>query len=174
MDLLLYFLFNFFLYGFVGWILENGFCYFKTGHMQNDGFLYSPFKPMYAIAMSVLVLCSKSESIDNYTIITLCLIVPTFVEFITGLIMREYFKKDYWDYSDLKYNYKGIICLGFSLTWTALSLIGVKYLQVYIVDKIYISINDYWSNVWSLFAIALILDSIKSIKVTQIKNKAIN
>ena len=40
MDLLLYFTFNFFIYGFIGWILENCFSYFKTGHMQKEGFLY--------------------------------------------------------------------------------------------------------------------------------------
>lgn len=174
MDLLLYFLFNFFIYGFIGWILENGFCYFKTGHVQKDGFLYSPFKPMYAIAMSVLVLCSKSKSIDTYTLATLCLIIPTFIEFVTGLIMREYFKKDYWDYSEVKYNYKGIICLEFSLIWTVLSFITVRYIQIGIVDRVYSSIKGYWGNTWYLFVIALVLDAIKTIKVMQIKNKAVN
>ena len=174
MDLFLYFLFKFFLYGFVGWILENVYCYFKTGHMQKEGFLYSPFKPMYAIAMSVLVLCSKVERVDNYTIVGLCAIIPTFVEFITGYIMREYFNKDYWNYSDLKYNYKGIICLEFSITWTVLSIIVIKYLQVNLVDKLYIYVNNYWNSIWYIFIIGLILDSIKSIKVIQLKNKAIN
>lgn len=172
MDLLLYFTFNFFIYGFVGWILENSFSYFKTGHMQKEGFLYGPFKPMYAIAMSALVLCSKVDNIDKYTLITLCLIIPTFVELITGLIMRIYFKKDYWDYSDLRYNYKGIICLGFSLIWTILSLIGVKYIQVYLIDSLYLNLKQYWSSFWYLFVIALSLDNIKTIKGMSLRRKA--
>ncbi|MBC5629731.1 putative ABC transporter permease [Clostridium sp. NSJ-6] len=174
MDLLLYFTFNFFIYGFIGWILENCFSYFKTGHMQKEGFLYGPLKPMYAIAMSVLVLCSKVDNIDNYTLITFCLIIPTFVELITGLIMRIYFKKDYWDYSDLKYNYKGIICLSFSLIWTILSLIGVKYIQEYLIDTFYLSVKQYWNSFWYLFVVALVLDSMKTIKGMSIRRKATN
>ena len=174
MDLILYFTFNFFIYGIVGWILENCFSYFKTGHMQRDGFLHMPFKPMYAIAMSILVICSKVSTIDMYTLLTLCLIVPTFVEFITGLIMRGYFKKDYWDYSDLKGNYKGIICIGFSFIWMILSFVGVKYLQVYIIDSFYNTIQQYWSNLWYLFIIALVLDDINTIKGFKVKRKSIS
>ena len=33
------FLYNFFIYGFLGWILENVFSYFKKGHMQKEGFV---------------------------------------------------------------------------------------------------------------------------------------
>ena len=129
---------------------------------------------MYAIAMSVLVLCSKVDNIDNYTLITFCLIIPTFVELITGLIMRIYFKKDYWDYSDLKYNYKGIICLSFSLIWTILSLIGVKYIQEYLIDTFYLSVKQYWNSFWYLFVVALVLDSMKTIKGMSIRRKATN
>ena len=46
------FLYNFFIYGFIGWIIENAFCYYVNGHFQYDGFLKGPFKPMYAIAMA--------------------------------------------------------------------------------------------------------------------------
>lgn len=174
MDLLLYLVFNFFLYGFIGWILENVFSYFKTGHFQQDGFLYSPFKPMYAIAMSILVLCSKYKQIDNYILLTLCLIIPSCVEFITGTIMREYFKKDYWDYSDLKYNYKGIICLEFSLIWTILSFICIKYFQPYLIDSLYVYIKGYWKTIWYLFIIVVALDSIKTIKVMQLRKRSTN
>ena len=46
------FLYNFFIYGFIGWIIENIFSYYIHGHFQKDGFLKGPFKPMYAIAMA--------------------------------------------------------------------------------------------------------------------------
>ena len=46
------FLYNFFIYGFIGWIIENIFSYYIHGYFQKDGFLKGPFKPMYAIAMA--------------------------------------------------------------------------------------------------------------------------
>lgn len=33
------FLCNFIIYGFIGWIIENVFCYYNNRHFQNDGFL---------------------------------------------------------------------------------------------------------------------------------------
>ena len=42
--MLLYFLFNFFLYGLIGWGIEEIYCLVMTGHFQEDGFLYGPFK----------------------------------------------------------------------------------------------------------------------------------
>ena len=174
MNLILYFTFNFLVYGFLGWILENGFSYFRTGHMQGDGFLYMPFKPMYAIAMSALVLISKAEQVDTYLMLSFCFIIPTFVEFITGLIMRYYFKKNYWDYSDLKYNYKGIICLGFSMIWMLLSFLSVEFIQVYFIDIFYLSVKGYWEYLWVLFVIALVLDDMRSIKNLKVNRRIIN
>ena len=49
------FLYNFFIYGFLGWILENVFSYAITGHYKEEGFLIGPFKPMYAIAMAWII-----------------------------------------------------------------------------------------------------------------------
>ena len=34
-----YFMFNFFLYGMIGWIIEEIYCFAVTGHFQEDGFL---------------------------------------------------------------------------------------------------------------------------------------
>ena len=45
--LIVYLTLSFFLYGFIGWIIENVFSYFTKGHFQEDGFLWGPFKPMY-------------------------------------------------------------------------------------------------------------------------------
>ena len=35
------FLYNFFVYGFIGWIIENVFSYYIHGHFQKDGFFES-------------------------------------------------------------------------------------------------------------------------------------
>ena len=37
------FLYNFFIYGFIGWIIENIFSYYIHGYFQKDGFLKGPF-----------------------------------------------------------------------------------------------------------------------------------
>lgn len=153
------FLYNFFIYGFIGWIIENAFCYYVNGHFQYDGFLKGPFKPMYAIAMAwILELYKCVPNIIFLVIISL--IIPTSVEYITGLIMRKFFNKDYWDYSKEKYNYEGIICLRFSVIWIILSVIDVKIIHPYVIYKIYSVINGFGPILLVLLIIALGIDEV--------------
>lgn len=46
----------------------------------------------------------------------------TFVELITGLLVNR--KHQVWDYRDLPLNYKGQICLPYSLLWVPVGLAG--------------------------------------------------
>lgn len=136
MDLFIEVLFNFVVYSLLGWGLENIYCYFKTGSFQGEGFLSSPFKPMYGISMCILILGYK-YFYRNLTIMTfLCFMVPTSVEYLSGYILKRIFNKVYWDYSMLKYNFQGLISLRFSIYWTLLSLLTV-YLFQPIIYQIY-------------------------------------
>ncbi|MEG2354223.1 MAG: putative ABC transporter permease [Clostridium sp.] len=158
----LYFLFNFFIYGFIGWIIENLYCYFKRGHFQKQGFLNSPFKPMYAFAMSSIIALYNMNT-NTYFLLLISILVPTIIEYITGIIMRNYFKKDYWDYSKVRYNFQGIICMRFSIYWSVLTFIGVKYFQVYLINILYSLIGPYWIILAPMLIIILMVDNVVTI-----------
>lgn len=170
MNLLLYFLFIFFLYGFIGWIIENLFSYFVKGHFQEDGFLNGPFKPMYAIAMTIIIALNKINP-NIYYLLFMGMVIPTTVEYLTGVMMIKYFNKKYWDYSDVKYNYKGIVCIGFSIYWTVLTFIGVRYLQPYIMDILYKLIYPMWPVISLLFLSFLIFDEFITLRDFRRKDK---
>lgn len=136
MDLFIVILFNFVIYSLLGWVLENVYCYYKTGDFQGDGFLSSPFKPMYGISMCILILCYKYFYKNLLIMTSLCFIVPTSIEYLSGYILKRVFNKVYWDYSMLKYNFQGLISLRFSIYWTFLCLLTV-YLFQPIIDEIY-------------------------------------
>ena len=74
--------------------------------------------------------------------------------------MRQFFNKDYWDYTEEKYNYQGIICLRFSLIWVILSVIDVKVIHPYFIYRIFNSIYEIWPSISILFIIALSIDEI--------------
>lgn len=163
---LLYLVLSFFLYGFLGWVIENAFTYFTKGHFKEDGFLRGPFKPMYAIAMTILTALAIATNFNTYILIVFCLVIPTAVEYTTGYIMRIYFYKNYWDYSDLNYNFQGIICLSFSLIWTVLTYIGVKYFQVYIVNVMYEIISPMGWIIALVLGVILTFDVISTLIAT--------
>lgn len=52
-------------------------------------------------------------------------LIITFFEFIIGNLFLKGYLPVMWDYSNLWMNYKGIICLPFSLAWIGLSIVAV-------------------------------------------------
>jgi len=51
--------------------------------------------------------------------------IITGLELITGLIVNVWLGWDIWDYSDLPYNFKGQICLLYSVLWFFASSVAI-------------------------------------------------
>lgn len=62
--------------------------------------------------------------------------IITLLEFITGCIVNLWLGWHVWDYSRLPYNFKGQICLQFSIVWFFLSLIAI-FLDDYLRYKLF-------------------------------------
>lgn len=159
-----YFLFNFFLYGVIGWMIEQFYSYILTGQMKKDGFLYGPFKPMYAIAMALLILMKDTFLLSPISLLLLCLIVPTTVEYLSGLLTRHIFHQDYWDYSMLKFNLQGLICPQFSICWMILTFIGVNYFQPMLVDPFINQHFSSWFVICPFICGAFMIDEVLTLK----------
>ena len=132
MNWLFYILFNFVFYSFFGWILEEVYSFFVFGYFKEEGFLSIPFKPMYGIAMCILILFYYKLQINNFMFILMCIIVPTTVEFISGYLLKYIFNLEFWCYNNQFLNYKGLICFKFALYWTFLTFFFIRYIQPYI------------------------------------------
>lgn len=150
-------LFNFLFYSFGGWILENLYCLIMKGSFKKEGFLIGPFKPMYGFAISIMVAIKMVFNLNTFIIILLCLIVPTGVEYLSGIMLKDKLNKTYWDYSGIRYNYRGIICLQFSIYWIILSVLVIYYLQP-IVNSIYYGWIEGWSIVVPILSLGMIID----------------
>lgn len=108
----------------IGWILEVFWRKFskKQGRWMNPGFLNGPWLPLYGFGTITLYLLCKL----NISIVLLSFIFfigLSLLEFIAGLIFTKYFKIRLWDYSNNRFNIKGLICLKYSIYWTVLGLI---------------------------------------------------
>ena len=91
MNVLFYLSFNFIIYSFIGWIIEETYSFTITGKFKKDGFLNGPFKPMYGIAITFLILCNEILDINGIPLILLCFLIPTTVEYISGCTLKAYF-----------------------------------------------------------------------------------
>lgn len=119
-----------------GWCIEVVFRRFEPDNKErlwiNPGFLCGPCLPIYGFGLILLYhisLCERYIGIDNKIIRTTIILAAiaaamTLIEFAAGeiFIIRRHIKL--WDYSNNRFNYKGIICLRYSLCW---ALIGAFY-----------------------------------------------
>ena len=104
-----------------GWILEVIRRRFTQGKFVNPGYFKGPYLPLYGFGVLLIYLISTLQ-ISLIAKIILFAVLTTLLELVTGLIFIVHFKLKLWDYSDTRFNFKGIICLRNSIYWTLLSI----------------------------------------------------
>lgn len=159
---LLYIAYNYVIYSFFGWALEEVYSYIVTGRLKEDGFLSGPFKPMYGVASIIIIYCYKILKIRGISFAIIATIVPTAVELLSGLILKRMFNKQYWHYENISFNYQGLICLKFSLYWAILIMTLVKFILP-ITDYIYYKAINIFEYLVPIFIVYLFVDLIATI-----------
>ena len=106
-DLFLYFI----LYSFLGWCCESVYCSVIQRKWVNRGFLNGPFCPVYGFG-ALLVLFLLRDVRHSFPALFLSGMVMTSVlEYITSVILEKLFHMHWWDYSHMRFNLNGRVCL---------------------------------------------------------------
>lgn len=127
------------IYGFLGWCGEVAFAAVKHGKFVNRGFLNGPICPIYGFG-ALIVTVILSPIADNVVLLFIGSVVFTsLLEFITGFVLEQLFHEKWWDYSNVRFNIKGYICLRFSMLWGVAATLIVKLVHpsiMWLVGKI--------------------------------------
>lgn len=120
---------SFFIYSAAGWIWESIFCsYANQRHFQNRGFLIGPWIPIYGSgAITVNLLFSSHEKL--YSIFLEGAVVACLIEYVTSWAMEAIYHRRWWDYSRMKFNLNGRVCLGGFIIFGLFSVISVCFVQ---------------------------------------------
>ena len=121
-------IFYFIIYSFLGWCLESVYKTIIFKKITNSGFLYGPFCPMYGIG-AVMMIAASSLSDNIFVIFLLGFLLFTLWEYIVAVVLEKMFKTKYWDYSHLKLNFQGRVCLKNSIYWGILGVLLVFVIQ---------------------------------------------
>lgn len=119
----------FFIYAFIGWVVEVVYYGLDEGRFINRGFLNGPLCPVYGIGFYGVILLLERLSNNFFLLFFGSMIICTFVEFWAGFILYRLFKLRWWDYRDEKYNFMGFICPKFSLYWGIACSLGIFVLH---------------------------------------------
>ena len=113
----------FFLYSVLGWMVEVVYHVVACGKIVNRGFLNGPVCPIYGfgmIAVLWMVYLITPEGQRSPGLLSLFLggmLLTTAIELFGGWALDKLFHMQWWDYSDLPFNFHGYICLKFSIFW---------------------------------------------------------
>lgn len=119
----------FFIYSFLGWVLETIYAYIVLGHFENRGFLIGPICPIYGYGMLILTVGLNKYKGHNYKLFFVAAFVLTYFEYVAGFALDAIFGLKWWDYSNDFLNINGRICLFFTLAWGIIALVVVNYIH---------------------------------------------
>lgn len=101
----------FLIYSFGGWLIESTGDLIKKKKFVNRGFLIGPYCPIYGTGVVLITLLLSKYTDDIPVLFLLSMTLCGILEYLTSYIMEKVFKARWWDYSNMKFNINGRICL---------------------------------------------------------------
>ena len=125
----------FWIYSFLGWIIETSWVSFKSKKIINRGFFLGPYCPIYGTG-GILLLALNNYQNDPFVVFVLSIFICSLVEYLTSYILELIYKVRWWDYSNRFFNINGRICLFNSFCFGLFGLLAVCLLNPYFTFKI--------------------------------------
>ena len=121
----------------LGWVLEVVYRrYFGLARKWiNPGFLSGPYLPLYGAGVCLLYVVSDLR-LGMPLKILMFAVMTTGLEYLTGVFFLKFYNTRLWDYTKLRFHYKGIIAPLYSIFWTVLSLFYYYVLFPYFYQQV--------------------------------------
>lgn len=138
-NICLYF-FIFYFYSILGWLLECVVCSIESKKIIHDrGFLIGPYCPIYGCGAIYMYFFLNRYYNDPIVLFVMAVVGTSIIEYVTSYLMEKIFKARWWDYSHIKFNLEGRICLTNSILFGILGILFIYLLNptfLFIIDKI--------------------------------------
>lgn len=108
---------NFFIYAILGWGVEVVYATVNSGKFVNRGFLNGPYCPIYGFGVLIVALCLMPLQKNLAALFFGSVLLTTLLELVTGFLLERIFNEKWWDYTDEHFNFRGYICVKFSILW---------------------------------------------------------
>ncbi len=119
----------FFLYSFLGWLMETVLCSVRERKFIDRGFLAGPVCPIYGVGMLLLIFCLSPLKAHPLLLFFGGILCASALEYFTSWCMEKLFHAKWWDYQDKKCNLHGRICLSISIAWGVLTVVFFEWIH---------------------------------------------
>ena len=166
-DKIIEYIIYFFIYSFIGWLIETIYALFVHGYFVKRGFLFGPLCPIYGFGAVLLLLATKKLYKKPFLKFLIATIAFTLFEYMVSFILEMLFGLRWWDYSNDFLNIQGRVSLLYSIFWGVIGLILLEKLHPYIQEKIQKitkgNTNNIQKTVCLVLIIILIVDTVFSV-----------
>ena len=154
----------FFIYGFIGWIIEVILFLFQTKEFVNRGFLHLPILPIYGFGAVLISMIYKDDDHHWFGIALVGGLIASGIELLTSYLLEYMFKISLWDYGKLKWNFQGRISLLSSVLFMVGAVLIVKIINPVVERKLRrLKYNIKLEIMLVILSLAIFTDSIFSI-----------
>ena len=126
----------FFIYSFLGWIMEVTLTLITDKKFVNRGFLLGPCCPIYGCGCILLNLLLHNYTNNILVLFILTMFTCSLLEYITSFLMEKIFKLRWWDYSQMKFNINERICLETMTPFSILGVLAIKFATPFFITNI--------------------------------------
>lgn len=143
----------------VGVIMEGTFCLFTKGQWESHVIsVCLPFNALYGAGAALFYVGAVKLRKKNIWIRVLYMTVAaTVLELLCGLLLKYGLGMRAWNYENSFLNYKGIICLGFSIAW-GIAAFGFCKLYSHINSLLNKLRGRYWNCACAVLSIVMAID----------------
>lgn len=122
----------FFIFAFLGWVLETIYCFIVLGHFTKRGFLYGPLCPIYGWGAIILIAFLSKYKDNGLKLFTYSAIVFSVFEYYVSYLLEALFKAHWWDYTTDFLNLNGRISIFYTIAWGIIALVFVGYIYPFV------------------------------------------
>ena len=156
----------FFIFAFMGWLMETIYALFSLGHFVKRGFLYGPICPIYGYGALMLILfLGKYKHKDLPLFIYAAIIFSTF-DYIVSFGLDALFSMHWWDYTGEFMNLNGRISAFYSFAWGIIAILFINHIYPFLKKKLNLILSKIpyglQSFILKIFSFTFILDTVAS------------
>lgn len=159
----------FFIYSFIGWLMEVVFAMFVERQFVNRGFLFGPICPIYGYGAILLIISLRKMKNNKISKFFVSAISFSIFEYIVSFLLELFFNQRWWDYSNDILNIKGRVSIIYSIVWGMLAILFIDKLHPWVKKKLDKIINKIGKKIRIIILILMIniyvIDTVMSIYI---------
>lgn len=126
----------FFLFAFIGWIMETLYAIYNLGHFVKRGFLYGPICPIYGYGALILIMFFNKYRKNNFKLFVYAAVIFSLFEYLVSYGLDAIFSMHWWDYTNDFFNLNGRISIFYSFSWGIIAILFINHIFPFFKKKL--------------------------------------